>query len=426
MKVTILNGNPDAGDQAFEAYLRHLAGALAAGQHQVTELTLRNMDIKYCIGCFGCWVKTPGQCMVADDSHQVCRAMINSDFTLWASPLIKGFPSALLKKTMDKSIPLIHPYFVVDHNEAHHRARYARYPLLGLLLAKGEDADDEDVRIVTDIFSRTALNMKSRLAFSVLTDRPVEEITRAILDGPASSATFDQVGGPGVGIRVTPPTRLTVFSGSPRGKKGNTPILLEQLLKGFTARAGRSYELFHLNRLNDMERHRQAFSEAECVFLGFPLYTDAMPGMVKAFIESLQPLQGRPGNPPLGFLVQSGFPEAAHSRHVERYLEKLAARLGSPYLGTLVKGSGEGVRLMPETRNRKLFRALYQIGLAFAETGQFDPQLVRHLAKPERYPAYLAPVFKLFVKTSLASFYWDNQLKANGVYEQRFARPYAE
>ena len=88
----------------------------------------------------------------------------------------------------------------------------------------------------------------------------------------------------------------------------------------------------------------QAFAGAECVLLGFPLYTDAMPGMVKHFIEALEPLAGRKDNPSLGFLVQSGFPEGLHSRYVERYLEKLAERLGCPYLGTIVKGNGEGVR----------------------------------------------------------------------------------
>jgi hypothetical protein len=56
----------------------------------------------------------------------------------------------------------------------------------------------------------------------------------------------------------------------------------------------------------------------------------------------------------------------------------------------------------------------------------FDSELLRTLAQPEWYPAYMAPFFKLFVKTSLATFYWDSQLKKNGVYAQRFARPYAE
>ena len=160
--------------------------------------------------------------------------------------------------------------------------------------------------------------------------------------------------------------------------------------------------------------------------MGFPLYTDAMPGIVKAFIETLEPLRGREGNPPIGFLVQSGFPEGVHSRHLERYLAKLAGRLGSPYLGTIVKGGGEGTRLMPESMNRKLFGNLAAIGQSLAEEGQFDAVSLRAIAKPERYPGILVPVFKMLSKTSLLNGYWNNQLKENGVYEERFARPFVE
>jgi len=168
----------------------------------------------------------------------------------------------------------------------------------------------------------------------------------------------------------------------------------------------------------------ETFTQAECAWIGFPLYTDAMPGMVKAFIEALEKLRGRLENPPVGFLVQSGFPEAAHSRHVERYLEKLAARLGSPYLGTIVKGGGEGVRMMPDNANRKLFESLQALGRGFGETGALNPHLLRQVAGIERYPAYLTPLFKLLVRLPLVNYYWDTQLKENLAYEQRFARPY--
>ena len=100
MNIVILDGNPDSQNNAFEAYIADLVNALRAKQHEAAVLPLREMDIKYCTGCFGCWVKTPGQCVVRDDSHTVCRAMINSDFTLWAAPLRMGFLSALLKKVM--------------------------------------------------------------------------------------------------------------------------------------------------------------------------------------------------------------------------------------------------------------------------------------------------------------------------------------
>ncbi len=189
---------------------------------------------------------------------------------------------------------------------------------------------------------------------------------------------------------------------------------------------GHTSEVHHLNRQHDLPRFTQAFADAECVLLGFPLYTDSMPGLVKVFIETLEVYRDRAGNPPIGFLVQSGFPESTHSRHVERYLERLADRLGSPYLGTIVKGGVEGIQIMPDSMTRKLYTGLQQIGHTFAQTGRFDPDRLRTLAKPEWYPAYLAPVFKLFVKTPLATSYWDSQLKKNGVYDQRFARPYAD
>lgn len=219
--------------------------------------------------------------------------------------------------------------------------------------------------------------------------------------------------------------RLTVFNGSPRGRGSNTKVFLEHYLKGFEAKAGNSYQVFYLNRVKHTERFVQAFAEAEHVLLAFPLYWDAMPGLVKAFIEALEPLCGREGSPDIGFIVQSGFPEAAHSRYVERYLEKLAARLGCKYVGTIVKGGGEGARVMPD-RYGKPFEILYQLGVTFGETGQFDEALLQKLAKPERYPKILGPLFQLFLKTKLATSYWDNQLKGNGVYEKRFARPYAE
>jgi multimeric flavodoxin WrbA len=425
MKITILNGNPDPQPTDFDSYLAQLVKILEASQHQVTQLILREMNLRYCVGCFGCWVKTPGECVTPDDGPTMCQAVIQADFMLWAAPIRMGFPSALLKKTMDKSIPLIHPYFAVDHGEAHHRARYSRYPRLGLLVGKEPNTDEKDLAIITDCFSRTALNMKSKLEFMHSTYQPVEELAQAITRSGTAGISPDTYPAPTMGVRITPPTRITFFNGSPRGVKGNTPLMLEQFLKGFTSLPGRSGEIYHLVHTNDADRFVQAFQEAECVWLGFPLYTDAMPGIVKVFIESLELYQGRVNNPPMGFLVQSGFPEAAHSRHVEQYLQKLSVRLGSPYLGTLVKGNGEGTRLMPENMNRKLFDTLYQLGRIFGETGQLDPVLVRSLARPERYPAFLAPIYKLFVRLPIASFYWDGMLKQNGAYEKRFARPYS-
>lgn len=91
-----------------------------------------------------------------------------------------GFPTALLKRTVDRLIPLIHPYNAVVVGEIHHRARYRRYPTFALLTERGDTDTDADLDIVEAVFSRTALNLKSKLAFMRETSAPVEEVAHAI------------------------------------------------------------------------------------------------------------------------------------------------------------------------------------------------------------------------------------------------------
>lgn len=183
MKITLLNGTSDENHPAFEQYLDNLGRVLTTNGHPTQLLCLRELEARYCTGCWSCWVKTPGECVFQDDSHKVCRAVIQSDFVLFASPVMMGYLSAVMKKFMDKLIPLIHPYLTVDQGEAHHRHRYApeQYPLGGLLLEKTPGTDAEDLAIITAIHERTMLNFKSRNAFTMLTDQPVQEVAHAIL-----------------------------------------------------------------------------------------------------------------------------------------------------------------------------------------------------------------------------------------------------
>jgi multimeric flavodoxin WrbA len=418
MKITILNGNPQ--DSAFDTYVKQTQALLEEKGDQVTHILLRELSLKYCTGCWGCWVKTPGVCQSDSASQSMDEAVINADFVLWAAPLKMGYPSELLKMAMDKHLPLIHPYMVVDQFEAHHLKRYASYPRLGLLVEKEASTDELDLKITTQLFQRTALNFKSGLYFSMTTESPVSELAYKIMDQSAKPLPMPATPLPTKGVPVASPESITLLNGSPRGPHGNSPIFLQKLAEGF----GGESRMIHLVNTNATAEHVKAFREAKAVWLAFPLYTDSMPGIVKHFIEALEPLVGQKGNPPIGFIVQSGFPEGLHSRFVERYLEKLATRLGSPYLGTIVKGNGEGVRIMPDKMNRTLFEGLKAIGQNLRNGEPLSPATLTAIAKPESFPKALAPVFQLFVHLPIAHSYFDDMLKKNGVYERRFDRPF--
>lgn len=180
MRIAILNGNPDSDNKRFDHYLSLLSDKLTEEEHHVTILQLRDMKIAYCLGCFDCWLKTPGLCIVKDDSYRVCEECINSDLVVFASPVIMGFTSALLKKANDKLIPLILYHVELVDNECHHVARYDKYPFTGLLLAKGIDTDDEDIAIISEIYRRDAINFKTEFRFTKLIDDPIEEVIHEI------------------------------------------------------------------------------------------------------------------------------------------------------------------------------------------------------------------------------------------------------
>ena len=215
--------------------------------------------------------------------------------------------------------------------------------------------------------------------------------------------------------------KLTVFNGSHRGKSSNTRVYMEHFLNGFTETEGNTYEIAYLNDVKDRDTFVRLFQEAEHVILASPLYADAMPAAVKDFIESLEPLCQREGNPDIGFVVQSGFPEPEHSRYLERYYVKLAKRLGCRYKGTVIRGTGEGTKFLPELMLRGEYKSFYKLGEAFGKTGEFDQKIVASLAKPERCSRLMFWIMNVIGN----KMYWNPMLKKNNAYEKRFDRPYA-
>ena len=180
MNVLILNSF-DSGS-AINGQVKDIKGALSAKGVAASELVLRDMNYFPCRGCFDCWVKTPGLCVFKDDGPILCRAVLHSDFMLLASPVVMGYPSAMLKNALDRTLPLIHPYLEDVGGEVHHMKRYEQLPSMGLFLEKSRDTDDEDISIITAIFERAAINMRTGLGFVRLTTTPAEEIAHEIIN----------------------------------------------------------------------------------------------------------------------------------------------------------------------------------------------------------------------------------------------------
>jgi multimeric flavodoxin WrbA len=80
--------------------------------------------IKNCIGCFGCWVKTPGACVIRDKYGDMGEYLSKSHEVVIISKCFYGGFSPFVKNVLDRSISYAHPYFEIRNGEMHHKRRY--------------------------------------------------------------------------------------------------------------------------------------------------------------------------------------------------------------------------------------------------------------------------------------------------------------
>ena len=77
-----------------------------------------------CIGCFGCWKKTPGKCVVSDGYDSMGELIHAADEVIVYSRLTFGGFSGFVKNVFDRSLSYVLPHFELVEGESHHMKRY--------------------------------------------------------------------------------------------------------------------------------------------------------------------------------------------------------------------------------------------------------------------------------------------------------------
>lgn len=124
----------------------------------ITEKRLEQEELAYCVGCFGCWVKTPGECMMKDAMVEINRTSMASDVVVYLTPVVFGQFSANIKSALDRWIPNILPFFISrPDGSTIHPARYETNPQM-VMIGYGDDVTDEDVALFCDITAKHRKN----------------------------------------------------------------------------------------------------------------------------------------------------------------------------------------------------------------------------------------------------------------------------
>lgn len=108
--VLAFNSSPHKEKGLTDIVLRRfLAGAESEGALTET-IYLADKKIADCLGCTWCWFKTPGVCRHKDDVPALHEEMLKADVLVHASPLYICNMNAIMKRFLDRIMPLAEPY----------------------------------------------------------------------------------------------------------------------------------------------------------------------------------------------------------------------------------------------------------------------------------------------------------------------------
>jgi multimeric flavodoxin WrbA len=107
MRILVLNGSPKKKSDTKRLTEAFLKGLNPADEHEVHVFDIIEKNIAPCRGCFGCWQKLDGHCVIDDDQNEILDLYRASDVIIWSFPLYcYGMPSHL-KAVLDRTIPLV-------------------------------------------------------------------------------------------------------------------------------------------------------------------------------------------------------------------------------------------------------------------------------------------------------------------------------
>ena len=168
MHIVIFDGDPRPRGTALDAALLRYAAEVVANGNRCERVRLADLTFHECVGCFDCWLKTPGRCRLRDDGEQLVAAMVRADLLVHAAPMRVGFVSSLLRRSHDRVIPFLLPYTRLVEGECHHRMRYHALDI-ALWLERGDSSPDE-LAITRRIYHRLAKNTAGKLAWCKVMD----------------------------------------------------------------------------------------------------------------------------------------------------------------------------------------------------------------------------------------------------------------
>jgi multimeric flavodoxin WrbA len=102
MNILGINGSPKGLKSNTNSMMQALLKGFESSNSKISNIFLSEKQIDYCKGCYSCWFKTPGKCIINDDMEYVINIMKKSEIIIFGSPLYFNNISGNLKVFFDR------------------------------------------------------------------------------------------------------------------------------------------------------------------------------------------------------------------------------------------------------------------------------------------------------------------------------------
>ncbi len=132
---------------------------LSEKNFQIEQKTIQRDELQFCRGCFDCWTKTPGECIMKDHIREINDTCMKSDVVIYLCPVVFGQFSANMKSAIDRWLPNMLPFFMTRKNgSTMHPPRYEDYPRQ-IFIGYADELDDEQAQLFIDISKKHRSNV---------------------------------------------------------------------------------------------------------------------------------------------------------------------------------------------------------------------------------------------------------------------------
>ena len=338
-----------------------------------------------CIGCFSCWNKDPGRCVIKD-GYQDMGSLIHEagEVTVISRYTCGGF-SGFVKNVIDRCLGYVLPQFEVVKGETHHKKRY------------------EEDKPFTFIFHGHDLNNKEKAA--------AERYVRAVcanIRGHVKEVIFretDETFAANVSGELPAAGRTVILNGSMRTANGNSAKLAKKLAEQLVVET----EIINLkDYLNDLPQLVSQLEDVRTIVLCMPLYVDGLPSQVIRLLEQFEKnYTGRPKR--IYVLANMGLYESSQLHNLFDVVRQWCVKMKFPYCGGLGVSAGELLGTLMESLpfafppNTKAAQGMERL----AEAINNEDVIGNILAEPYLFPRWLYIL--------IANVNWNRTAKRNGI-----------